>query len=463
MAHPNRIPLFSPDRRNERGSALLMAVFVLAIVSLSGIGLLFLAKTEARTSYVGLRDKRAFYLAEAGQEDGRMTLFAINGNNDFTDDLVGYAGANGQFDAIDATAIQPVFDDSGALTGVTGVGDDLPVRGVTAFSGGYYMAYVTNDPADGVASTNDTNDLVLFTGVGAGPEGEFEVVQAIVERWEVIPQLPPATVTLLGPSPVFESGTSEPHVYTGNDCGGRTSGPGIKKGKKADPAGPPVGIEGLNVPVVATIGPEAEVAAEAGMQPNPDFISGDWSDLDTFADLTDPTEPTLIDSGFPGVNPTWTDCEAMHVFVEELRSLATVICDDPDCELPPTDISNLIFADGDLTVGPEGGAGTLVVTGELRYNGSANWRGMIFVFGAGEFQRQGSGNGRISGAMMIADIAGADNIYGTEDDCEGGEDGFDSVNFDMSGGGIAETIYCTADILGSKPNPPYRLLSFRQL
>jgi len=217
MANENQLPE-TPTPATQRGSALLLAVFVLALVSLSGIGLLFLANSEVRTSYVGLRDKRAFYLAEAGQENGRMTLFGINGNNPFTDDLVSYPGVNGVFDAIDPTAIQPIFDGAGALTGVTGVGDDVPVRDVTGLSSGYYMAFITNDPADGVATTTDTNDLVMITGVGAGPEGEFEVVQAVVSQWEVIPQLPPATITLLGPPPAFESGTSEPHLYSGNDC-----------------------------------------------------------------------------------------------------------------------------------------------------------------------------------------------------------------------------------------------------
>jgi len=261
---------------------------------------------------------------------------------------------------------------------------------------------------------------------------------------------------------VFESGTSEPHVYTGNDCGGRTSGPG-RKGKKGEMVPSSDGIPGLNVPVVATIGADAELAAEGGMQANPTFESGDWTDHDVFADLTDPSEPTLVDSGFTGMNPMWTDCEALHTFVEDLRSLATVICNNPGCALPPTNIGNLIFVDGDWDIGPEGGAGTLVVTGSLTYNGSANWNGMIFVFGAGEFVRHGSGNGYISGAVMIADIAGDDNVYGTDDDCDGGDNGFESVRYDMSGGGIAETIYCSADILAAKPNPPYRILAFRQL
>ena len=76
----------------ERGSAMVLAVFVLVLVSSMGISLLFLTHNEVRMGQAGLHAKQAFYLAEAGQEDGRTTLFAANGNDDFSDDLAACAG-----------------------------------------------------------------------------------------------------------------------------------------------------------------------------------------------------------------------------------------------------------------------------------------------------------------------------------------------------------------------------------
>ncbi len=122
----------------------------------------------------------------------------------------------------------------------------------------------------------------------------------------------------------------------------------------------------------------------------------------------------------------------------------------------------MIFVDGDYELNPPGGSGTLVVTGEMRYDGRAGWDGLIYVFGSGRFVQKGAGNGLISGAIMAANIAGPDGIYGNEDDCSGGEDGFGMVRFDMSGGGSGDTQYCSADILAANPNPPLRITSFRQ-
>jgi hypothetical protein len=168
----------------------------------------------------------------------------------------------------------------------------------------------------------------------------------------------------------------------------------------------------------------------------------------------------------------WQDCQAMHDMVEGLRAAATQscctapVCDpEPPCVLandPPT-IDDTTFIDGDYEIGPDGGAGTMVITGTAIYDGKASWRGMIFVMGTGEMIRNGAGNGEISGAIVVADIAGPDNIYGTADDCTGGDGGFDRVTYDMNGGGNADTVYCTADILAAKPKPPYRIVNFRQM
>ena len=62
----------------------------------------------------------------------------------------------------------------------------------------------------------------------------------------------------------------------------------------------------------------------------------------------------------------------------------------------------------------------------------------------------------------MADIAGPDEIYGTSDDCTGGDDGFDSVVCDERGGGVSDTVYCTADMVGVDPAFPYEVEMFRQ-
>jgi hypothetical protein len=95
-------------------------------------------------------------------------------------------------------------------------------------------------------------------------------------------------------------------------------------------------------------------------------------------------------------------------------------------------------------------------------NGATDWNGLIVVVGEGAFLRSGPGTGQISGATIVADIAGADDQYGTSDDCEGGTDGFDSAVYDESTGGTGLTTYCNADVLAATPLTKYAVVDFRQ-
>ena len=62
-------------------------------------------------------------------------------------------------------------------------------------------------------------------------------------------------------------------------------------------------------------------------------------------------------------------------------------------------------------------------------------------------------------------IAGADNVYGTADDCTGGTNGFRSVYFEeQKKKHKGTTVYCSADIAAADPGwrEPAVQQSFRQ-
>lgn len=48
------------------------------------------------------------------------------------------------------------------------------------------------------------------------------------------------------------------------------------------------------------------------------------------------------------------------------------------------------------------------------------------------------------------------------EEIENAERGFDQATFDMSGGGNADTNYCSTDILANRPIPPYEIVGFHQ-
>jgi len=58
------------------------------------------------------------------------------------------------------------------------------------------------------------------------------------------------------------------------------------------------------------------------------------------------------------------------------------------------------FVDGDCTL--DGGAGLLIVTGNLLMNGNPSFSGIILVLGGGSVNRDGGGNGNIYGSMVVA-------------------------------------------------------------
>ncbi len=61
------------------------------------------------------------------------------------------------------------------------------------------------------------------------------------------------------------------------------------------------------------------------------------------------------------------------------------------------------FVNGNCTL--DGGAGLLIVTGNLVMNGNPNFNGIILVLGNGYMERDGAGNGNILGTTYIAKFA----------------------------------------------------------
>lgn len=438
----------SGDTPRDRGSAMVMAIFVLFLLTTLGVSLLFLSQNEQKMSRASQTTQQAFYMAEAGLEAARISLYLANGQDEFTQELDAAKGGNTTMDLLDPDAIMPIFDSAGALTGLTGVGDDQPLMAITPLvvgggTRGWYAAFLTNDPAEGRGAA-DTDDRVSIVAVGAGPDRSFEVVEAIIERGVRVPLIPPATITLLGPPPVIDTGTSNRKIYIGDDCGGN-----------------PPGIPGYYAPVVGAVGSAGEAAADAAVNKNPTYEAGGYEDEEVFVDVTDPSEDASVHVG--ALPSEWMTCETWQGVLAELRREATYYCaDGSSCSFSSASAGDLVFIDDDYTLQPTGsGAATLVITGTFTRRGNASWSGLVVAVGEGQYVTSGGGNGTVSGALIIADIAGPDNEYGTEDDCTGGDGGFANGGYDESGGGTSTFVYCTADITAANDRP-YEIVEFLQ-
>lgn len=440
-----------PEQHAERaqdGSALVMAVFVLALLTAMGTALLFLSQNEVKMGEASIRPKKAFYYAEAGLEHARRALWQVNRAEDFADDLtLATGGTPGDPIGFDPDTITPVYDSFGNLIGFSGYDNDTPLISLRTLDDGWYAAFMSNDHGEGRTNSVDTDNRIILYGVGVGPDQSFEVVEAVIDIQPFLPEMPPAAIFMLGPTPDFFSGNSKKKAYIGTDCG----------------------IAGPNYyPVVGTIGSAAEAQAEAGAASNPTYTTGPFSGPDdVIADMTASPVPGMSDSTYT-MDPQWTSCQTMKDMVEGIRAVADYTCADgtrlgTTC---PADLSNpkhIYFGDGDLQVsGNIDVYGMLVVTGELTFGGAVEFEGVILVIGEGVFTMNGAGNGDIMGSVIVADIAGPDGVYGTADDCTGGDGGFDTAVYNENGGGNSGSVYCSTVLNLSEQAEPYEILQFRQ-
>ena len=430
----------------------MMALFVLTLLAGLGTALLFLTQTEVKMGQASLRSKKAFFLAEAGLEDGRRTLFEADADLDFTDDLGTAAGPDGVID-FDPATLRATYDSSGNVTGLTGHGDDVPLRPLTALhtgeSSGWYAAFLTNDPPEGKTVPTDVNRRVIVTGVGAGEDRSVEIVQAVLDPFRYLPPIPPAAITMLGPTPAFfDNGNSNAQEHTGNDCG---------------VAG------GAFAPIVGTVSPESRDAVQASINRPEKFSSGPlpFTGEDTVADLTTDADPIVAAAGHGLIDPAWRDCLEVKATAETLRAAADHYCntDDGGCTFPATGPDSVIFVDGDLSSTPAGSfSGVLVVTGELTYTGNTVWNGVVMVIGEGRIIRSGGGNGNPSGGLIIAAVDPSPDGPAADwgDWCSTGIEGFEQAYYDTSGGGDATVQWCSSDLAAANSVRTYRVVDFLQ-
>jgi hypothetical protein len=416
--------------RSQAGSALILSVFVAALLASLGIALLFLGQLNLEMNKVSANSKRAFYLAESGIENGRRTLYDANGGaEDFGPRLQIAAGDDLTID-FDADDLVVQYDDDGNIVAITGYEDDAPLMDTTLLGDGVYAAFLTNDPIDGRTNLSDTNARVMITGVGVGPNKALKVVEALVEPEDILPPMPPAVLTMMGSEPIFDGGSSNAERYSGEDChflGG--------------------GQPDLYLPVVGTTSDGAESSTEDGIYGRPDkYTSGGYTGDETAVDLTDPDDPMIQDTELGTIDPVWMDCAFLQDLLKKLREHATYYCDGSvGCEEPETTtMDDIFFVDGDIQLGPGYiGSGVLVVTGELEFLGTSTWTGIVLVIGEGSLMRRGGGNGILSGTSFVANIP------------------FGVSNYEVVGGGNADVDYCSRFI----PDGPrtYHVVGFRQL
>jgi len=417
---------------NEKGIILAVVLMFVAILAAMGTITVVMTRAEIKTGDNYKNSEHAFFLAQAGAEHAREQLRAINAasaiKGSFTDELGDSAGLNG------------------LLEGYVAGTDDVPLINSGSLTEGSYTVYLTNDSDDGIFNLTDSNRTVTLTSVADGPNGTKATVEITVAIFDLF--TPPSPITLVGPGANFAGNNSNAKDLYGDDqCA--------------------IDLIGVTRPVVAMSHladvPNVQSAINSS---KPDTYHARNS---TGGAVTATTDPNLIATIIPSSVMTFIminygvdllNANDLNEMVKSVEKAADTVAAGGTTSTSvyvgaPGD-TKVVVAKGDFWL-KDDGAGILIVTGELTFNGNIDYDGMIFVIGEGYMRRNGAGNGTINGGIFVANTAGPDGIPGTGDDALG------PPTFDTNGGGNSNVSYCSTVMEQALRDVPPRTIAFKHL
>ncbi|HYW70463.1 MAG TPA: hypothetical protein VE961_05485 [Pyrinomonadaceae bacterium] len=388
----------SRARRGERGGALLTVLMLSTLLLAVGGALIMVTTTATRTAVDSTAEMQAYYSAEAGVQ---QTLNVLRGN-------VAPNGAMGSNTQINfRKAVTP--SDSNLPSDTTGIArlsgflsyDYTPsgaanpdrVSLTSSYTPATGLAYSLNvtDP-DNTPVTSGEPLRLLLRVTGYGPKGAVKQLDLVVKRSN-FDYSPPATIMMRGSddgTPVnFDIGASNAKDYSGHDHAGGTILPSFGATNDADTT-----IE------VNSDGKDTAASPKAATIPNASL-------------------PSFLQSA-----------DQARAFVAEQKANAmsqgryfTSFSGNSGSATNPV----FTFVDGDASL--SGGAGLLIVTGNLEMSGNPNFSGLILVLGTGTINRNGGGNGNIYGAIAAASFGNTGGF------------GFTAASFHTNGGGNSTIQY----------------------
>ena len=413
---------------NQKGLVLPIALVFLVVLGVMGGAAVVMTRGDLKISGNYKNSETAFYVAEAGIENAREALRAANevsGNIfSYSDELAVAAGVNLILD--------------GYASGT----DDEPIS-AGSLGNGSYTVYLSNDAGDGPLNQTDSNKTVVLTSVATGPLGSQAIIESTVKTFDLFP--PPGSITLLGSGASFTGNMSNAKDLHGDDqCGSGAPKPVIAASDSADVPGIKASIDSSKPATYYSKDSDGNSVTAAT---DPDAI-------------TQTISSSTLASIYSNYGINLIDAHSLNNFVTDLKQLADTVApggtDANSVYVGAPGDSRIVVVDGDFNLN-DSGAGILLVTGELTFQGTIQYDGLILVFGKGSMRRQGGGNNTIKGGIIIADTLGPDGIAGTADDVLG------SPTLNTSGGGQSNIRYCSQAIEDMLAGIPPRPISFKHI
>lgn len=503
-------------QRPEAGIALLIAIFVLLLISVVAIALIVSSGTESALAGNYRSATGVYYAALAGLEEGRGRLAAKNSNS-FQTTAPGFLPAPGTPLAVGSPIyiINPVsgetvapwdpgstYPDTQFNQEFSSIGFSLPnpspstpsLATVAGIQGPPYKWVRINAvserslnldvaPFDGTKSlatpvfydgtqlnVSNTGEQVLeITSLAVLPNGSQKLLQYLVAPTNLTLSFPSALTLLSGPYPGPYSGAnfkasgntdfwvSGVDQQNGRHCSSFES-PKYAIGTTNSGAASDV-IGGIPYstrwPNYVGSGPSPsvhDITVMPGLIPAFQTVSSLDNDVLPLGLVEVLSKPEVADHVIFGPATSLPD------YGSPTRMVTTIVALDPSSLDPPGTANN----NGNLTLsGTVDGYGLLVVTGNLTLSGSVSWHGIILVIGQGRLYLPGTafppyGYGRIEGAVLIARTRHSDYSLRTSL----GTPTFDTPDVNWGNNGIW---YDSCWVQAALPFGSYKILSFHEI
>lgn len=477
-------------KRSEKGIALLMAIFVLMLISVVALSMLLSSGTESSIAGNYRLATQTFYAAYAGMEEARGRMWAKNPNafgallpSPMSVGTALYILNPAAGETVAPTTASNTYYDSEYFTQFGVQASTLGANAVTINSASSIAGYpgplykwvrITpeTEQSENMDIDNDGNINstlpIFYDGLHQFVQGSFPTLtgepssQKQVYTLTALAVLPngakrmlqedvammtfnmtfPSALTLDGNSPNYQKPTSVPFVVNGAD-----QSPGGAN------CPPPQG----SLPAVGVVGGSSSVnSVVSDIQASPNR-SAEY----TGGGLSTPSVGNIT-GNLPLSESTPAQLEAL---VTQIESTADYVVQGPATSLPnygtatnPVTIvvdSSNNGATGNLSLsGNHTGYGTLVVRGTFSPSGTVGWNGMVLVIGQGNVQGSGGGNNSYNGAFFVANTRDSSgNLLST----------LGTPTFNWSGGGGNGISYNSCAINNATSNQTYRVLSYHEI
>ena len=365
-----RQPKRVSDRHGEKGAALVISILLATLLLAVAGTVLLTSGMSSITSIDATAELQAYYGAESGLEAalnvirGHVQPNGINANTKM-----------GFRNAVSTSTSNRNSDTSTTARLSAWLNYDNDGR-VHPTGANYSYSIVVTDPDDPLGTTRAANaayrpSRIQVQSTGYGPNGSVKRMEMIVQKTSF--EFDPDAMLLMrgaesGVAMTFDIGSSAAKYYSGHD-----------HATSPVSALPTFGVTTGSDLVVANdaITKGATVADVKTGQIN-------VGDLPSWLQNADKARSFLND---------------MQIVARSMGRYYTSFSGYAGTTASPA----FTFVNGNATL--DGGAGLMIVTGNLVLNGNPSFNGVILVLGEGTVNRDGGGNGNIYGSIYLARFA----------------------------------------------------------